>query len=135
MERICNGMASSQKYIQTRRVFLLALGFPCVTPSALGEVISRSREQLLPTLDRPTSAWVAVQMTEAFGERTPPRYVIRDRDGVYGYEVRRRLDSLGIEEVLTAPQSPWQNAYGERLIGSIRRECLNHFIILNARHL
>jgi transposase InsO family protein len=64
-----------------------------------------------------------------------PRYLIRDRDGVYGDEVRRRLQSLGIGKVLTAPQRPWQNAYAERLIGSIRRECLNHFIILNARHL
>jgi len=61
--------------------------------------------------------------------------LIRDRDGVYGNEVRRRLGSLGIAEVLTAPQSPWQNAYVERLIGSIRRECLNHVIVLNARHL
>ena len=85
--------------------------------------------------DHPTSAWVAQQMMEAFGDRTPPRYLIRDRDGVYGNEVRRRLQSLDIEEVLTAPQSPWQNAYAERLIGSIRRDCLNHFIILNARHL
>ena len=85
--------------------------------------------------NHPTSAWVAVQMTEAFGERTAPRYLIRDRDGVYGEEVRRRLHSLGIEQVLTAPESPWQNGYAERVIGSIRRECLNHFIILNARHL
>jgi putative transposase len=63
------------------------------------------------------------------------RYLIRDRDGVYGLEVSRRLESLRIEEVLTAAQSPWQNAYAERLIGSIRRECLNHFVILTARHL
>lgn len=84
---------------------------------------------------RPTSAWVAQQVVEAFADREAPRYLIRDRDGVYGNEVRRRLGSLGIAEVLTAPQSPWQNAYVERLIGSIRRECLNHFIVLNARHL
>jgi transposase InsO family protein len=85
--------------------------------------------------DHPTSAWVAQQMMEAFGDRVAPRYLIRDRDGVYGCEVRRRLRSMGIQEVLTAPQSPWQNGYAERLIGSIRRECLNHFVILNARHL
>lgn len=85
--------------------------------------------------DHPTSAWVAQQMMEAFGDRTAPRYVIRDRDGVYGDEVRRRLENLGIHEVLTAPQSPWQNAYAERLIGSIRRDCLNHFLVFNARHL
>jgi transposase InsO family protein len=85
--------------------------------------------------DHPTSAWVSQQIVEAFADRETPRYLIRDRDGVYGYEVRRRLRSLGIEEVLTAPRSPWQNAYAERLIGSIRRECLNHFIVLNTRHL
>jgi transposase InsO family protein len=61
--------------------------------------------------------------------------LLRDRDGVYGSDVRSRIASLPIEEVLTAPRSPWQNPYAERLIGSIRRECLDHFIILNARHL
>ena len=85
--------------------------------------------------DHPTSEWVSQQLVEAFANREVPRYLIRDRDGVYGNEVRRRLHSLQIEEVLTAPQSPWQNVYAERLIGSIRRECLNHFIILNGRHL
>jgi putative transposase len=75
--------------------------------------------------DHPTSAWVAHQMIEAVGDRTAPRYLIRDRDRVYGEEARERLQSLDIDEVLTAPQSPWQNGYAERLIGSIRRECLN----------
>jgi putative transposase len=83
----------------------------------------------------PTSAWVAQQMIEAFGDRTAPRYLIRDRDGVYGAEARERLQALDIEEVLAAPQSPWQNGHAERLIGSIRRECLNHFVILSKRHL
>jgi transposase InsO family protein len=68
--------------------------------------------------DHPTSGWVAQQIVEAFADREAPRYLIRDRDGAYGDEVQRRLESLGIEEVLTAPQSPWQNAYLERLIGS-----------------
>jgi transposase InsO family protein len=72
---------------------------------------------------------------EAFADRDAPRYLIRDRDSIYGAEVRSRLTAMGIEEVLTAPQSPWQNPYAERLIGSIRRECLNHFVILSARHL
>ena len=85
--------------------------------------------------EHPTSAWVAQQITEAFGDRGGPRYLIRDRDGVYGSEVRQRLHALHIHEVLTAPQSPWQNPYAERVIGSIRRECLNHFLILSARHL
>ena len=64
-----------------------------------------------------------------------PKYLIRDRDRIYGSEVRLRIASLGIEEILTAPRSPWQNPYVERVIGSIRRDCLNHFVILNARHL
>lgn len=83
----------------------------------------------------PTSEWTAQQIVEAFANRTPCRYLIRDRDGVYGNTVRLRIRSLGVKEVLTAPKSPWQNAYAERLIGSIRRECLNHFVILSAKHL
>jgi putative transposase len=85
--------------------------------------------------EHPTAAWTSQQIVEAFAEREAPRYIIRDRDGVYGNEVRSRIASLQIEEVLTAPQRPWQNPYVERLIGSIRRDCLNHFVILNARHL
>jgi len=77
----------------------------------------------------------SAKIVEAFAERDAPRYLIRDRDGVYGETVHHRLAWLGIEEVLTAPRSPWQNPYAERLIGSIRRDCLDHFIILNARHL
>jgi hypothetical protein len=63
------------------------------------------------------------------------KYLLRDRDRIYGKEVRLRISSLQIEEVLTAARSPWQNPYVERLIGSIRRDCLDHFIIFNARHL
>jgi transposase InsO family protein len=85
--------------------------------------------------DHPTAAWTTQQIVEAFANREPARYVIRDRDSIYGNEVHWRIASLGMEEVLTAPQSPWQNPYAERLIGSIRRECLNHFVILNASHL
>ena len=85
--------------------------------------------------EHPTAAWTSQQIIEAFSDRDVPRYLIRDRDGVYGNEVRLRIAALNIKEVLTAPQSPWQNPYAERLIGSIRRDCLNHFVILNARHL
>jgi transposase InsO family protein len=85
--------------------------------------------------EHPTAAWTAQQIVEAFVDRDAPRYLIRDRDRVYDDEVRHRIASLGIEEVLTAPQCPWQNPYAERLVGSIRRDCLDHFIILNARHL
>lgn len=83
----------------------------------------------------PTAQWTAQQIIEAFPFETAPRYLLRDRDCIYGARFRIRVKSLGIEEVLTAPRSPWQSPYVERLIGSIRRECLNHVIIFNERHL
>jgi putative transposase len=86
--------------------------------------------------EHPTAACISQQIVEAFADREGPRYLIRDRDAVYGRAVSERLKALQTEKVLTAPtESPWQNAYVERLIGSIRRECLNHFVVLNARHL
>ena len=85
--------------------------------------------------EHPTAAWTALQIVEAFEDRDAARYLLRDRDSIYGNDVRLRIASLGTKEVLTAPRSPWQNPYAERLIGSIRRECLNHFVILNAKHL
>lgn len=85
--------------------------------------------------EHPTAAWTSQQIVEAFAERDAQRYILHDRDGVYGDDVHLRIASLHMEELLTAPQSPWQNPYVERLIGSIRRDCLNHFVILNAHHL
>jgi transposase InsO family protein len=82
-----------------------------------------------------TAKWTAQQIVEAFPFDSAPRYLIRDRDSIYGTRFRNRVRSLGIEEVLMAPRSPWQNPYVERIIGSIRRECLNHVIIFNERHL
>jgi putative transposase len=79
----------------------------------------------------PTAAWVSRQLRHAFPFETAPRYLIRDRDGIYGAEVRRCLASLHIEEVVTAPRSPWQSPYVERMIGSNRRELLDHVIVLN----
>ena len=83
----------------------------------------------------PTAAWTAQQIVEAFPDDTAPRFLIRDRDGIYGDIFQRRVRNMDIEEVVTAPRSPWQNPYAERLIGSIRRDCLNHVIVLNERHL
>jgi putative transposase len=83
----------------------------------------------------PTSAWVAQQVREAFPFEQAPRYLIRDRDSSYGDSFRRCLNNLGTEEVLIAPQSPPQNPFVERLIGTIRRDCLDHVIVLNAAHL
>jgi transposase InsO family protein len=74
-------------------------------------------------------------VVEAFAEREAPWYLIRDRDASYGNEFRHRVQSLGVKEVITAPRSPWQNAFAERLIGSIRHECLDHVVVLNERHL
>jgi hypothetical protein len=71
----------------------------------------------------------------AFPWDTAPRYLVRDRDAAYGHVVRRRLRALGIRDRPTAPRSPWQNAYVERLIGSVRRECLDHVIVLGESHL
>jgi transposase InsO family protein len=74
-------------------------------------------------------------MVEAFSEQDAPRYLIRDRDGSYGSEFRRRIGGLGMKEVIAARRSPWQNAIAERLIGSIRRECLDHVVVLKQRRL
>jgi putative transposase len=85
--------------------------------------------------EHPTAEWAGQQVIEAFSERDAKRYLIRDRDSIYSHEFRERVLSLGMQEVVIAPRSPWQNAYAERLIGSIRRECLDHVVVLNQRHL
>src|SRR5437867_6356206 len=85
--------------------------------------------------EHPTAHWTAQQIVDAFPNDSAPSYLLRDRDQVYGEQFRRRVKGLGIEEVLTAPHSPWQNPFAERLIGSIRRECLNHVLVLGESHL
>ena len=83
----------------------------------------------------PTAQWTAQQIVEAFPFDSAPRYLLRDRDSIYGEQFRRRVTSLGIEQIRTAPRSPWQTSYVERMYGSIRRACLNHVIVLNQVHL
>src|ERR1700758_3121254 len=83
----------------------------------------------------PTAEWIANQVTEACGWEQAPHYLIRDRDGAYGEIFIRRLRSMVIRDPPTSPRFPWQNAYAERLIGSIRRECLDHVVVLGERHL
>jgi putative transposase len=83
----------------------------------------------------PTAEWTAQQVVEAFPWVDPPKYLLRDRDKIYGGRFRQRVTGLGFEEVVIAARSPWQNPYVERLIGSIRRECLNHTTVLNEQHL
>ena len=83
----------------------------------------------------PTAKWTAQQVVEAFPFDESPRFMIRDRDAIYGVHFRERVKRMGIEEVVTAPRSPWQSPYVERLIGSIRRECVDHVIVFNEAHL
>jgi transposase InsO family protein len=85
--------------------------------------------------DHPTAAWTARQIVEALPYEAAPTYLLRDRDRIYGAEFARRVERMGIREVLIVPCAPWQNPFAERVIGSIRRECLDHFLILNGRHL
>lgn len=86
-------------------------------------------------ISHPTADWVARQALEAFPWDTAPEFLIRDRDGAYGQVFRRRIKAMGIRDRPTAPRSPWQNGHVERLIGSIRRECLDHVMVLGEAHL
>jgi transposase InsO family protein len=83
----------------------------------------------------PTAEWIARQVTEAFPWDTAPQYLIRDRDGAFGPIYTRRVRAMGIRDRPTAARSPWQNGHAERLIGSIRRECLDHVIVFGEAHL
>jgi transposase InsO family protein len=85
--------------------------------------------------EHPTAHWTAQQIVDAFPDHCAPLYLLRDRDGVYGHVFQHRVKGMGIAELLTAPQSPRQNPFAERVIGSIRRECLNHVLVLSERHL
>ena len=100
-------------------------------------ILSHRRRQIdhFNVTTNPSARWTAQQIVEAFPWDTAPKYLLRDRDGIYGAYFRQRLENMGIKEVITAPQSPWQNPFVERLIGSIRRDCLDHVIILNENHL
>ena len=83
----------------------------------------------------PNAEWVSRQLTEAYGWEQGPRYLVRDRDSIYGDVFIRRLRAMGIRDRPTTPRSPWQNGYCERLIGSIRKECLDHVVVFGERHL
>jgi transposase InsO family protein len=100
-------------------------------------VLAHDRRQIVHfnVTTNPTAEWTARQITEAFPEDSAPRYMIRDRDSIYGDVFRGRVKAMGIEELVIAPRSPWQNPFVERMIGSIRRECLDHIIAVDERHL
>ena len=121
---------------------LVAIDF-FVVPTATFEVLfvfivlahDRRRIVHFNVTEHPTAQWTAQQIVEAFPFDTAPKYLLRDGDGCYGRQVQRRIRSLGTKEVIIAPASPWQNPYVERVIGSIRREHLDHVVVLNEKHL
>ena len=101
-------------------------------------VILRHQRRRLISLSvtaNPTAEWIARQITDAFPWNEAPDHLIRDRDASYGHAVTRRLAAMGIRDHPTAPRSPWQNGQAERLIGSIRRECLDHILVFGDAHL
>jgi len=100
-------------------------------------VMNHDRRRILhlSTTEHPSAEWIAQQVTEAVGWEFAPQYIIRDRDSAYGEVFKRRLRAMGIRDRPTAARSPWQNGYCEWLIGSIRRECLDHVVIFGERHL
>jgi putative transposase len=100
-------------------------------------VLSHSRRRVIHfnVTEHPTQFWTAHQTIEAFPEDRAPRYLLRDRDKIYGGSFQVRVRGMGIEQILTAPQCPWQSPFVERLIGSIRRDCVDHVIVLGERQL
>ncbi|HTX51879.1 MAG TPA: integrase core domain-containing protein, partial [Candidatus Baltobacteraceae bacterium] len=100
-------------------------------------VLAHARRKVLHfnVTEHPTAQWTAQQLVEAFPWDTAPKYLLRDRDAVYGAWFQRRAASLGLEQVLTAPQSPWQNPYVERVVGSIRRDYLDQVLVFSEGHL
>src|SRR5438093_7735006 len=100
-------------------------------------ILRHDRRELLHigVSDQPTAAWAAQQIVHAFPDETGPAYLLRDRDAIYGADFQRRVERMGIRQVVIAPRAPWQHPFAERVIGSIRRECLDLVIVLNERHL
>ena len=100
-------------------------------------VLSHSRRRVVyfNVTDHPTAWWTGQQIVQSFPEETAPRYLLRDQDKIYGDSFHDRVSGMDIEEILTAHQSPWQSPFVERLIGSIRRDCLDHVIVLGEQHL
>src|SRR5499426_4048024 len=100
-------------------------------------ILRHERRELLHlgVTDHPTAAWAAQQIAHAFPDETAPAYLLRDRDAIYGADFQRRVERMGIRQVVIAPRAPWQNPFAERVIGSIRRECLDLVIVLSESHL
>ena len=123
-----DGIASMDLFVVPTISFRLLYGFLILQ--------HRRRELLwLGVTAHPSADWIAHQLTEAYGWQQAPRYIVRDRDCVYGNAFIRRLRAMGIRDRPTAPRSPWQNGSAERLIGSIRRDCLDHVVVFGEQHL
>ena len=123
-----DGIASMDLFVVPTISFRLLYGFL---------ILQHSRRELLwlGVTARPSAHWIARQLTEAYAWQQAPRYIVRDRDCVYGDVVIQRLRAMGIRDQPISPRSPWQNGYSERLIGSIRRDCLDHVVVFSEGHL
>ena len=123
-----DGIASMDLFVVPTISFRLLYGFL---------ILLHARRELLwlGVTAHPTAEWIAQQFTESFAWRNAPRYVVRDRDRVYGARFVQRMRAMGIRDRPISPRSPWQNAYAERLIGSIRRDCLDHVVVFGEPHL
>ena len=122
------GIASMDSFVVPTISFRLLYGFL---------ILRHSRRELLwlGVTARPSAHWIARQLTKAYGWQQAPQYTVRDRDCVYGDVVIQRLRAMGIRDRPISPRSPWQSGYTERLIGSIRRDCLDHVVVFGERHL
>jgi transposase InsO family protein len=123
-----DGIASMDLFVVPTISFRLLYGF----------LILQHRRRVILWLGvtaHPSAEWIACQLTEAYAWAQAPRYIIRDRDRAYGEVLIRRLRAMGILDRPIAPRSPWQNGHTERLIGSIRRECLDHVVVFGEQHL
>ena len=107
------------------------------TPSIRINAVSIDRRRILhfAVSSKPHSQWAIQQLRETFAFDETTKYVIRDNDGIYSNEFKQTIKRFQMEDTPTAPRSPWQNLFAERVIGTLRRECLDHMIILNERHL
>ncbi len=123
-----DGIAAMDLFVVPKILFRLLYGLL---------IVGHGRRQIIwfGVTAHPTAEWIANQITEACGWEQAPCYLIRDRDGAYGEIFIRKLRSMGIRDRPSSPRSPWQNGYAERPIGSIRRECVDHIIVLGERHL
>jgi transposase InsO family protein len=123
-----DGIASMDLFVVPTISFRLLYGFL---------VLRHSRREILwlGVTAHPSAQWIARQLSEAYGWQQAPQYIVRDRDCVYGDVFIRRVRAMGIRDRPIAPRSPWQNGHAERLIGSIRRDCLDHVVVFGERHL